>query len=83
MSLEDADLAFGDDAVIDVDDVAALDKSRRVDDPYVIATTDGTFASLPEVGGKLLEKRWRVRLSDDAKSILLYRDPAGMMMILR
>lgn len=83
MSLEDADLAFGDDAVIDVDDVAALDKSRHVDDPYVIATTDGTFASLPEVGDRLLEKRWRVRLSDDAKSILLYRDPAGMMMILR
>lgn len=75
--------SFGEDAVIDVDDVAALDKSRHVDDPYVIATTDGTFASLPEVGGKLLEKRWRVRLSDDTKSILLYRDPAGMMMILR
>lgn len=83
LMLTSAELAFAEGAVIDVDDVAGLDRSRHIDNPYVIAVTDGTFDALPEVGGTLLEKGWNVKLSNDAKSMLLYRESPGVIMILK
>ena len=78
-----AELELAEGVVLDADDVTMLDKSRHIDNPYVIATTDGTFSALPTVSEELLERGWRICLSPDAKSIQLYREPRGLCIMVR
>lgn len=73
-----ANLELAEGVVLEVDDVRALDKSRTVDNPYVIATTDGVFSDLPEPDAELADAGWRVCLSANAKAIQLYRVPKGL-----
>ena len=78
-----ANLELAEGVTLEADDMTALDKSRRVGNPYVIATTDGTFMALPVVSEEMFERGWRVCLSADAKAIQLYFQPKGLVINFR
>ena len=83
VAFDDAKLEFGADAVLHIANVQALDKRRHVSNPYVIATSSNAFVSVPVLDEDSAEKGWHIRLADDAKSVLLYRVPKGLMLIVK
>ena len=83
VNFRQANLELAEGVALEADDMTALDKSRRVGNPYVIATTDGTFSALPEVSEEMFERGWRVGLSADEKAIQLYFVPKGLVVNFR
>ena len=78
-----AALEWKDGVTLEVDDIKGLDRTRHEDNPYVIAVSETPFTDVPEVSETLSDNRWRARLSADGKSIELYRERIGMMLLLR
>ena len=83
VNFRQANLELAEGVALEADDMTALDKSRRVGNPYVIATTDGTFSVLPEVSEEMFGRGWRVGLSADLKAIQLYFVPKGLVVNFR
>ena len=79
----DAELRFAENAVVSADDETALSRERVFGNPYVIAVTDGAFTQTPATDPELAESRWKVELSKDSRSMLMYYVPRGLSVVVR
>jgi diguanylate cyclase (GGDEF)-like protein len=83
LKFADAELRFAENAVVSADDETALSRERVFGNPYVIAVTDGAFTQTPATDPELAESRWKVELSKDSRSMLMYYVPRGLSVVVR